>query len=386
MIEPESTAPDPATAQAPALWPGALEEARSLIGVPLRRTNQTWNTEAAPDSVRHFCWGLGDENPLFCDPAYGAATQWGSALAPGCFLYTIDTTVVAPKLRGIQWLYGGTDWEWYRPIRHRDSFSVKATLIDAVEKRGSKARAFIIQTGEVLYSNQHGELVCRALGHTARTPRAKASGGLKYEARETHRYAHDELEQIAQAMENEELCGATPRLWEDVVVGSALAPLLKGPLNITDMICWYSGGGHSYQAHRRAHMQRKRHPADAYINPETGAQDSAARGHTESKMAREVGMPGGYDVGPQRISWLGQLLTHWMGDDGFLRRLSVSVRRPNIFGDVSWCKGQVVDKRIDQGAHVVDLALAVVNQLGDTTAQGTAVVELPSRAGAVRLA
>ncbi len=386
MIEPESTAPDPATAQAPALWPGALEEARSLIGVPLRRTNQTWNTEAAPDSVRHFCWGLGDENPLFCDPAYGAATQWGSALAPGCFLYTIDTTVVAPKLRGIQWLYGGTDWEWYRPIRHRDSFSVKATLIDAVEKRGSKARAFIIQTGEVLYSNQHGELVCRALGHTARTPRAKASGGLKYEARETHRYAHDELEQIAQAMENEELRGATPRLWEDVVVGSALAPLLKGPLNITDMICWYSGGGHSYQAHRRAHMQRKRHPADAYINPETGAQDSAARGHTESKMAREVGMPGGYDVGPQRISWLGQLLTHWMGDDGFLRRLSVSVRRPNIFGDVSWCKGQVVDKRIDQGAHVVDLALAVVNQLGDTTAQGTAVVELPSRAGAVRLA
>ena len=49
---------------------------------------------------------------LFCDPAYGADTQWQSGLAPGCFLYTIDTTVVAPKLRGIQWLYGGTDWEW----------------------------------------------------------------------------------------------------------------------------------------------------------------------------------------------------------------------------------------------------------------------------------
>ena len=54
--------------------------------------------------------------------------------------------------------------------------------------------------------------------------------------------------------------------------------------------------------------------------------------------AIEVGMPGGYDVGPQRISWLGQLMTNWMGDDGFLRRLNVSVRRPNIFGDVSWCR------------------------------------------------
>ena len=366
--------------QAPALWKGALEEARSLIGVDLRRTGQTWNTEAAPDSVRHFCWALGDENPLFCDPAYGATSKWKSALAPGCFLYTIDTTVVAPKLRGIQWLYGGTDWEWYKPIRHRDSFSVKACLLDAVEKQGGKAKSFIIQTGEVLYTNQHGELVCRALGSTARVPRAKAKDGLKYEARETHRYTAEELEHIAHAIETEELRGATARFWEDVEVGNLVQPMLKGPLNITDMICWYSGGGHSYQAHRRASMYRKRHPADAYVDPKTGAQDSPARGHAEQGMAREVGMPGGYDVGPQRISWMGQLMTNWMGDDGFLRRLNVSVRRPNIFGDVSWCRARIADKRFVEGAPLVDLEVFVENQLGETTAKGIAVVELPSRA------
>ncbi len=373
------TDPDKTTAQAPALWEGALEEARSLIGVDLRRTHQTWNTEASPDAVRQFCWGIGDDNPLFCDPAYGRTTAWGSGLAPGCFLYTIDTTVVAPKLRGIQWMYGGTDWEWYRPIRHRDSFTVQARLLDAVEKRGGKAKAFIIQTGEVLYTNQHGELVCRALGHTARTPRAKAEGGLKYEPRETHRYTAEELEAIAHALDTEELRGATPRFWEDVATGTWVQPMLKGPLNITDMICWYAGGGHSYQAHRRAHLQRRRHPADSYVNPETGAQDSAARGHAEAKMAREVGMPGGYDVGPQRISWMGQLMTNWMGDAGFLRQLSASVRRPNIFGDVSWCRARVADKRVEDGVHLVDLELQVDNQLGETTARGTAVVELPAR-------
>ena len=372
--------PDPTT-QAPALWEGALEEARSLIGIEMRRTNQQWNTEAAPDSVRHFCHGIGDENPLFTDPRYGAGTKWKSSLAPGCFLYTIDTTVVAPKLRGIQWLYGGTDFEWYLPIRHRDSFTVSAKLIDAVEKRGGKAKAFIIQTGEVLYTNQRGELVCRAFGHTARTPRAKAKDGLKYEARETHRYAPAELEQIARAIETEELRGGTPRYWDDVVVDTWIQPMLKGPLNITDMICWYSGGGHSYQAHRRATMHRKRHPADAFVDAKTGAQDSAARGHAEPKMARDVGMPGSYDVGPQRISWMGQLMTNWMGDDGFLRRLDVSVRRPNIFGDVSWCRAKIADKRIDGGAHLVDLELWVENQLGETTAKGTAIVELPSRSG-----
>ena len=365
--------------QAPALWEGALEEAGSLIGVDLRRTNQTWNTEAAPDSVRHFCWSLGDENPLFCDPQYGQASRWKSALAPGCFLYTIDTTVVAPKLRGIQWLYGGTDFEWYRQIRHRDSFKVRARLLDAVEKRGGKAKSFIIQTGEVLYTNQHGELVCKALGSTARVPRARAEGGLKYAARDTHRYTPDELLHIAHAIESEELRGAAPRFWEDVEVGASVQPMLKGPLNITDMICWYSGGGHSYQAHRRAAMYRKRHPADAYIDPKTGAQDSPARGHAEQAMAREVGMPGGYDVGPQRISWIGQLMTNWMGDDGFLRRLKVSVRRPNIFGDVSWCRAKIVDKRIEAAVHLVELAVSVENQLGEVTASGMAVVELPAR-------
>jgi acyl dehydratase len=372
-------APERDPAQAPALWDGALDEARSLIGVALRRTGQTWNTEASPDAVRQFCWGIGDDNPLFCDPIYGAATRWRSGLAPGCFLYSIDTTVVAPKLRGIQWLYGGTDWEWYRPIRHRDAFTVRATLLDAVEKRGGKAAAFIIQTGEVVYTNQHGERVCRALGHTARTPRAGARDGLKYEPRAAHRYTPQELEEIARALDAEEPRGAVPRWWEDVEVGATVPPLLKGPLTITDMICWYSGGGHSYQAHRRAHLQRRRHPADAYMNPETGAQDSAARGHTEDRMAREVGMPGGYDVGPQRISWLGQLMTHWIGDDGFLRALSVRVRRPNIFGDVSWCRARVVDKRIEDRVHLVDLELSVVNQLDETTATGTATVELPSR-------
>ena len=95
--------------QTPALWPGALEEARSLIGVELRRHDQFWNTEANPDSVRQFCWAVGDENPLFCDPHHGARSPWGAALAPGCFLYTIDSTIVADA-------WCGSVRRWSRPL------------------------------------------------------------------------------------------------------------------------------------------------------------------------------------------------------------------------------------------------------------------------------
>ena len=367
------------TSQTPGLWAGALEEARSLIGVELRRDDHRWNTEAHPDAVRHFCWGIGDDNKLFCDPEYGAGTRWKSGLAPGCFLYTVDSAVVAPKLRGIQWMYGGTQWDWYKPIRHRDRFTTKVKLLDAVEKQGGKARSFIVQTGESLYYDGDGALVARAVGSTARTPRARAEGGLKYEPRATHRYTAEELEAITRAILAEAPQGATPRHWQDVQDGDTLPPILKGPLTITDMICWYSGAGHTYKAHGRAVRHRRRHPADAFANPETGAQDSAARGHAEEAMAREVGMPGGYDVGPQRISWLGQLLTNWIGDAGFLRALDVRLRRPNIFGDVSWCRGQVTGKRVEDGAHLVELAVHVENQLGEVTATGTAAVELPSR-------
>ena len=364
--------------QTPALWPGALEEARSLIGVELRRHDHVWNTEVTLDAVRHFCWGIGDDNPLFCDPDHGAT---GGSLAPGCFLYTIDSTVVAPRLRGIQWLYAGTDWEWYRPIRHGDRFTTKVTLLDAVEKRGKHARAFIVQTGESLYHDQDGQLVARALGSTARTPRARAEGGLSYKSREAYRYSDDELAQIRRDIEAEEVRGAEPRYWEDVEIGDAVVPLVKGPLNITDMICWYSGAGHSYKAHERAERYRRRHPADSFRNPETGAEDSAARGHAEAKMAREVGMPGGYDVGPQRVSWMGQVITNWMGDAGFMRALKARVLRPNIFGDTSWCRGTVTAKRMQDDAPVVEFDVKVENQLGETTAVATAVVQLPSRDG-----
>lgn len=365
--------------QVPGLADDALAEARSLIGVTLRRHDHAWNTEASPDAVRHFCWAIGDDNPLFCDADYGLGTRWQSGLAPGCFLFTIDSTVVAPKLRGIQWIYGGVDWHWYRPIRHRDRFTTKVQLVDAVEKTGSKARRFIVQTGESLYYNQHGELVCRAHGSTARIPRARAEGGLKYQPREVHRYTGQELAEIGAAIEAEERRASTPRFWDDVHVGDIARPVVKGPLNITDMICWYSGGGHTYQALERAYRHRQRHPADAFRDSKTGAQDSAARGHAEKEMAREVGMPGGYDVGPQRVSWLGHLMTNWAGDDGFIRRLNVQVKRPNIFGDVSWCRGKVVDKRIEDGIHLVELELGIQNQLGETTAEGSSIVELPSR-------
>ena len=90
-------------------------------------------------------------------------------------------------------------------------------------------------------------------------------------------------------------------------------------------------------------------------------------------------MPGQFDFGPQRVCWLGQVVTDWMGDDGMLKQLNASIRHPNVVGDTNTVSGTVTGKRIEDGEHLVEVQVQNTNQSGLATALGTAVVALPSR-------
>ena len=56
------------TLLAPGLREDALAEARAMIGKEFRI--EQWNYEASRDVIRHYAWGIGDDNPLWCDPAF----------------------------------------------------------------------------------------------------------------------------------------------------------------------------------------------------------------------------------------------------------------------------------------------------------------------------
>ena len=60
----------------------ALEELRAKIGKPPSRKTPPFYTEINTDAARHFSYAMGDDNPLYCDPQYGATTRWGVQLAP----------------------------------------------------------------------------------------------------------------------------------------------------------------------------------------------------------------------------------------------------------------------------------------------------------------
>ena len=94
--------------------------------------------------------------------------------------------------------------------------------------------------------------------------------------------------------------------------------------------------------------------------------------HSRSKSAP-------YDYGPERCSWLTHHLTNWMGDAGFLSQSKCQIRRHNPDGDVIFIDGSVIRKFESEGRHLVEIQQRAETHRGETSAIGSAVVELPSR-------
>ena len=90
-------------------------------------------------------------------------------------------------------------------------------------------------------------------------------------------------------------------------------------------------------------------------------------------------MPGQFDFGPQRVCWLSQIVTDWIGDAGTLKKLDASIRHPNVVGDTNTLYGKVSRTYVENDDHLVELQVENQNQSGLITAFATATVTLPSK-------
>lgn len=369
------------------LTDAVIEASKKLIGTEIR--TEGWNQQASRDAIRHYAHGLGDDNPLFCDVDYGRMTRYGSIIAPPTFLYTISDAAISPGLPGIQPIYGGARWRWSRPVKLDERLTSLAMLEDVIEVRGGRrAPRLLIQRGKVTYFGEDGAPVGQVVSDTLRIPRATTESGLRYERRQEHRYTDEQLADIERQALSEQRRGAGPRFWEDVSVGEETPAVVKGPINQFTMTAYYAGcvGSPGYKACEIAWKYRKwareapeRLP-DQYDPSYFAEYMSPSMGHQSATVAREIGMPGAYDNGPQRVGWAANMLTNWCGDDGFVRALDLQLREAEIFGDTVWFRGRVAGLRESEaGDGLVDVDVWSENQLGQSTARGTAVVELPRR-------
>ena len=61
----------------PKITEEGLDDLRKRIGVKITNTVEPWNYEATRDAIRHYAHGIGDDNPLWCDPEYAEKTKYG---------------------------------------------------------------------------------------------------------------------------------------------------------------------------------------------------------------------------------------------------------------------------------------------------------------------
>jgi hypothetical protein len=375
------------------LTPEGIERFREKVGVdwPYSRWT-TWNEEASRDGIRHYAYGFGDDNPLWCDPDHAAGSRWGGIIAPPGFLEGAGLTprmTVPPEtkqrgkgaLSGVHMFWAGDHTRYFNAVHEGDRIWVRRFYVDVVEKERSRfGGRSAVSVRRRVYWNQRGELIAiwdADFVHTERDAAAKRD--TLREAREQHHYTEAELAEIDEHYAAETTRGLDPRYVEDVQPGEEFVPRYRGPLIVGDVIAWLMGNGrHEIFPYRLSWKNRQR-MGGFYTRNEFGAWDSAMRVHWDDGFAQSVGAPRAYDYGMLRNAWIMQVVTDWMGDDAVLVAVDDRIKGFNTLGDLTRLTGRV--EAVDDTGEWPEVVCAVecTNQRDETTAVATLRVRLPSR-------
>jgi acyl dehydratase len=382
----------------------AVERLRARIGIAEPHPMPAHYLRPGLDAFRHVAVAYGDDNPLWCDPEHGPKTRWGSTIAPpvlvggDTLIGEDEVTAVADEhrelmkgdpLRGVHAFYSASAREWWAPLTPDHRVFRRNALVGVHDKPSEFAeRAVHEWTGQV-FRDDEGTLLSAQHRLMIRTERTKARERKKYDAVTVEPYTDEAIAEIDAQYEREGPRGVEPRWFEDVRVGDEVGPMVKGPLTVTDMVCWHTGMGmglYGVQPLRLGYRNRVRIPR-FFHKDDLNTWDVMQRVHWDPEFARRSGNPTTFDYGRMRETWLIHLCTDWMGDDAWLWKLDCEFRRFNYVGDTQWLRGVVTRSYLAEGERpAVDIDLTVTNQRGEETTPGHATILLPSRAhGPVRL-
>ena len=381
----------------------SFERSRRRIGIPLR-LRPAHITEVNADATRHFAYGYGDDNPLYCDPEYAKNTRWGSLIAPPNFTYCMGENAAPPptpeqkqELKGDPFAGLGSyqavmEFEYYRPLLSGDHCQAIRTQVGVQDKPSRFGGRTAHVTHDFLYANGHGQIVTIQRGTWINAERHASKARSEGDSRAKQpalpaSYSAEELAEVDAAYDAEARRGRQVRYFEDVEVGEEIQPRVKGPLLVTDLIVWHIGWGMQLTPPGAFGIARRvRQKAPGLYPPNArNVPDTVQRLHWDPERAQELGIPMNYDYGAMRETWLTHALTDWMGDDGWLFKLRCEHRKFNYIGDTTWVRGTVTDKVQVDGRNEVHLEVSCWNQRGEQTTPGSAIVLLPTRDRAVEL-
>src|SRR3990172_2420503 len=112
----------------------ALDALRQRIGQRIEHTLEPWCYEATRDNIRHYAHGIGDDNPLWCDPAYAEKSTQGGIVALPSFMFATSRIIsgYVGGLPGVHAMWAGANWHWHRWVRRGEVITTESSLKDLV--------------------------------------------------------------------------------------------------------------------------------------------------------------------------------------------------------------------------------------------------------------
>ena len=337
-------------------------------------------------SIRRFAAALGDRNLLWKDAAAGAATRYYTMIAPPTFVLSVRTPTSAgayeQKDYGVQKFLTHATLEWRSVIKLAEHLKSSLTITGAQSAGNFGGRPAASVTSAAAYTNVDGGAIGSATGTVTVVPHARGEDWIV--DRDIYRYSDEEIHAIEKGIEAEAAPrGKHVRFWDDAKQGEQLPVLVKGPVTLSDMMAWQVAEGKPVNLGAVVHNELKTKPGRIRTNPTTNWPFwDADQEHEDILSCRDGGFKSPFTRGQQRVALAGQLLTDWMGDDGFLRRLDLSIPGHYLYGDTMWLSGEVADKYKekvgDHVYHAVDVRVSGWNQLKERILSGTATVYLPN--------
>ncbi len=346
---------------------------------------------ATEDAIRLFCDGIGDFNPLYRSRDYARNSIYDGIIAPPRFLTAI--VPIAYRREGLRGrldfsemgFYAGTRIEWFKVIRAGDEFTVFEVPLKIIDATREDTALQFIDSMNIIYKNQRDEVVAIAtISHyTLVIPAGKEVQEVSRQGREIklRHFSEEEVEEWYRLTEQEEIRGANPRFWEDVNIGDELPPT-HHVWNTQEDIAFSRATGHGgnwLESMRGTMRKTSSENWRDLLAPESGLPDFGGQ-HTTDAAAQISGIPRSIAAGDNLCCWLVKLVTNWMGDAGFLKKMGDQIRSSLWNGSLALCKGQVVKKYIEGDEHLVDLHLTLEDHNGRfMIPNGSATVILPSR-------
>lgn len=370
-----------------------IESMRARAGVDLRIDHSVNNEEATRIAVTKFAGGIGDVNPLWTDAERATESDYRAPVAPPSFVIGCFSGIQF-GWPGLGAFHNATQARFHQPVYWGDTITASCRYDGFTGPRPSKFAGQMVTDHFVnTYRNQHDEVVATIDWQVVNFERGSARSRSKDAASDSskslpilpHPWQEDEIREIEDQVLREQPRGAEDRFWEDVEIGDSIQTLTKGPIGLTDEVAFIAGGGTPIprlKAHAAALADYQAHPAWSFRDPVMGSSEPIYAVHYNKAAANAMGVAFQYDVGFQRQCWQTQLLTHWIGDHGWVRDCSSQYRGFVYLSDVITLGGEVTGKSVsDDGEHVVELTTYARNQRGADVMPGTATVALPTRDG-----